>query len=388
MTKNNIISFLLKHPNFYIGSISTNYPFSIKQLKRYKHVLDWSKISRNEKINWSYEILIEFKELIQWSSFTINRSAFVDLSILDTFENKIDWHGNDNYWGDSIVANKGIHWDIETIDKYADKINFEKLSTASSVVWSESLLDKYIDKWDLAELANNKSIPWTLGSFEKYLDESYLFYYAVQTNKCLINYEFVMKYNHLMDWHYISLNPNLPWIEKDLLNCWSENIVWAGIACNIFLFANDKNFFHKHYDKWQSNKNLYWGYFSGNIAFPFSKNMIEKYKHYWDWDTLCSNEGIVWNSDLIDYFSKYVKWGGWKPCELLDEKGNVISPVGGAEFEFGLIYNVSIPWSIDFLLKYENKLEFEALESNTSVWEKAFKPYVDDEMVEIIMRII
>ena len=103
---------------------------------------------------------------------------------------------------------------------------------------------------------------------------------------------------------------------------------------------------------------------------------------------LCSNEGIIWNSDLIDYFSKHIKWGGWKSCELLDENDNVISPVGGAEFEFGLIYNVSIPWSIDFLLKYENKLEFEALESNTSVWEKAFKPYVDDEMIETIISIL
>jgi len=103
---------------------------------------------------------------------------------------------------------------------------------------------------------------------------------------------------------------------------------------------------------------------------------------------LCSNEGIIWNSDLIDYFSKHIKWGGWKSCELLDENDNVISPVGGAEFEFGLINNVSIPWSIDFLIKYENKLDFVALESNTAVWEKAFKFYVDDEMIETIISIL
>jgi hypothetical protein len=70
--------------------------------------------------------------------------------------------------------------------------------------------------------------------FEKYLDESYLFYFGVQTNKSLVSYELVEKYNHLMDWHNILLNPNLPWVEKDLLNYWSEKIVWTGIACTDF----------------------------------------------------------------------------------------------------------------------------------------------------------
>ncbi len=71
-----------------------------------------------------------------------------------------------------------------------------------------------------------------------------------------------------MDWHNISLNSALPWVEKDLLNYWDEKIVWTGIACNRFLFANDKNFFQKHYDKWQPIINEVLGYFSGNESFP------------------------------------------------------------------------------------------------------------------------
>ncbi len=116
--------------------------------------------------------------------------------------------------------------------------------------------------------------------------------------------------------------------------------------------------------------------------------MIEKHKLGIDWNLLCSNEGLVWDSDLIDSFSKHIIWGGCKPCELEDETGSVISPVGGKRHESGLIENKSVPWSIDFLYKYENELEFEALESNNAVWDKAFKPYIDDEMIKTIVRII
>jgi hypothetical protein len=388
MYKNKIISFLLKYPEFFLGIASSNYHFSKNQLKQYTNVLDWNKISANENIIWNDNILVEFQDYIIWDTLTTNPSVFVNTKLLNTFEDKIDWFGNENFYGDSITANEGIYWDNETIEKYADKINFEKLSISTNVDWSETLLDKYIDKWDFNELAHNESIPWTLDMFKKYLDESCLFFFGVQTNKSLISFEMVEKYGHLMEWHNISLIPTLPWIEKDLLNCWSDKIVWTGIACNKFLFANDRNFFQKHYDKWQPIISEVLCYFSGNESFPWTKHLIEKYKPGIDWNLLCSNEGIVWDSDLIDSFQKHIIWGGWKPCDLFDETGNVISSVGGKRREIGLIDNKSVPWSIDFLQKYEHEFEFESLESNTVVWEKVFKPYIDDIMIETIIRII
>ena len=383
-----IISFFIKHPNYFFGLLSSYYALSQNQLKMYKNVLDWNKISANKNISWDENILVEFQDYIIWDTLTTNPSVFVNTKLLNTFEDKIDWFGNENFYGDSITANEGIYWDNETIEIYADKINFEKLSISTNVDWSETLLDKYIDKWNFTELAHNESIPWSLEMFEKYLDESYFFYFGVQTNKSLVSFELVEKYNHLMDWHNISHVPTLPWVEKDLLNYWSDKIVWTGIACNKFLFANDKNFFQKHYDKWQPIINEVLGYFSGNESFPWTKLLIEKYKLSLDWNLLCSNEGIVWDSDLIDSFQKHIIWGGWKPCELEDEEGYIISPVGGKRHESGLIENKSVPWSIDFLQKYEHELEFEALESNNAVWDKAFKPYVDDNMIETIINIL
>ncbi len=116
--------------------------------------------------------------------------------------------------------------------------------------------------------------------------------------------------------------------------------------------------------------------------------MIEVYKNYLDWYSLCSNEGLVWDSNLIDHFSDFVEWGGLTPCEDIDENGNVISPNGGWRLEPGLIDNSSIPWSLKFIQRYEEYLDFETMERRSSIWDKAFKPYIDDDMIDIIMRII
>ena len=128
MNNTQIISFLLKYPNYFLGALSSHYPLSVNQLRRNKNILDWNKISANENINWSLDILNEFHDTINWGSLTTNSGAFVNKKLLEIFEDKIDWYGNDNFYGDSITANEGIYWDKETIEKYQDKINFEKLS--------------------------------------------------------------------------------------------------------------------------------------------------------------------------------------------------------------------------------------------------------------------
>lgn len=91
---------------------------------------------------------------------------------------------------------------------------------------------------------------------------------------------------------------------------------------------------------------------------------------------------------MIDYFSDHIIWGGFIPCELRDENDDIIAPTGGRMLEFGLINNESIPWSIDFLHKYENKLEFKALVSNPDVWQKAFQQHFNHDMLSTIMSII
>lgn len=405
-----IILFFLNHPSLFKDLVSSFYPLSQSQLKTYKKVLSWDRISENTNISWSYDILNYFSEDLEWKTLTRNKNVFSDKSLLDQFYRKINWYGSDDSCFDSIVANSGLYWNNEMIERYADKINFKKLSAVTNLDWRETLIDKYINKWDLTEIAHNQSIPWTLRLFEKYLDETYLFYSGVQTNQILVTFNFIEKYKHLLDWEFISSNPNLPWIEKDLLNLWSSKIDWSGVARNSLFFANDRNFYQIHYDKWQPIKDKVWKSFSVNITFPWAKDtieyhvhdidwrslcsnpgivwnveMIENCKSYIDWNQLCSNEKITWNEKLIDTYADYIKWGGYKECELLDERGNLLSSNGGECYEQGLLDNNSIPWSIDILTRYEKSIDPKAICNNSEIWEKAFKPYVDDEMIKMVL---
>lgn len=388
MPRHQIISFLINHPQYFLGLISMYYPFTWKQLLKYINILDWNKISENRAIEWIDGILFIFHHKINWEKLSVNNSVFKDRYLLEEFTSRFDWKGDDGSYGDSVASNEGIHWDIETIDEYADKINFEKLSTNTNLDWSEHLIDKYIDKWSFIKLAHNESIPWTIDLFDKYLDESYLYYIGVNKNKTLITFDFVEKYNQLIRWHYTSLLPTLPWKERDLLNYWKDKIAWTGIACNEFLFANDNEFFEKHSDKWFPIGDKVFEYFSGNKAFPWTKKLIDIYKDFLPWDILCSNEGMHWNTELIDLYSNYIKWGEKKTCMLKDEEGYLISETGGWEYELGLTSNKSVPWSIELMQKYEHAIDLEILSFNSAVWEKVFKQYVDDELIDIVTRII
>lgn len=381
-----IISFLLKHQDYFINSLSELYPLSKRQLYKYKNILNWNKISENTNIAWSNELINTFSDSLNWSSLTINSAAFKDLTLLDVFQNKIDWKGDEDFDFDSIAANEGLPWDMSFIEKYESKIDFGKLSSNLKVKWSEELLLKYQGRWDMLDLAGNPSFPWNIHLFEKYLDLSYLFYFHTQINDSLIgNFDFVDKYKASLDWNYVSANQNLPWIERDLLNYWKPFINWWGIAHNHVLFQHDPDFFSKHQDKWESNGNYNFLALSGNEVLPWSIPFIEKYLDYWDWDSLTLNVGLPWSIELIDHFSQLLIWGGWITYP---------EPVQDGEFTFlgennmGLVTNKSLPWSLELIQHFESNLEFNALASNHAVWDKAFKIYVDDKMIDKIMRII
>ena len=393
MLRDKIIAFFLRYPIYFKQSISEHFPFTKDQLFKYKDFLYWGLVSWNTNILWTQDLIFEFQDLLVWRSFSLNPKAFKDKSLIDIFSDKIQWKVNDrnNYYR-SIAANEGIRWDLETIEKYASKIDFETLSANRNVDWSETLLDKYRYKWDFERLSDNDTIPWTLELFEKYLHEDFInkdqvfeefIGSCIMINETLINYELVEKYKDILEWHFISRNGKLPWKEKNLFEHWSEYIDWAGIAQNEFLFREDPNFYHKNYDKWQINKLHCIHSFCYNNAFPWTVALIEKYKDSIVWDSLCANTGIAWDIDLINHFSEYVQWGGLFPSYEYDiEKKENVLVEGSKLVKTGLIENKSIPWSIDFLEYFETKLTPELLRDNSAIWEKAFKPLVDEKVID------
>jgi len=386
----NITSFLIQHPGFFRDIMSHFYPLSETQLVKFKRIWNWQRISDNIHINWTVETIRQVADCLDWESFSTNPSAFKDLKAIITFDHLIDWNGDKNSCFDSIAQNTGLPWNKEFVERYKEKINFEKLSANTAVDWSEELIDLYRNKWHLKELAMNNAFPWTIRLFEKYLDTSLFFYHDVKCNKQFIsNIDFIEKYSEHMEWSYIFANPELPWSEKGLMKRWKKKQDWFGIARNPVFFQNDPNFFNNNLIHWRELARCNLGKaISQNTALPWSVDFIAEYEALWDWEEISINTGIPWSKELIEKFSLQLIWGGESPCALCDEEGNYVSEFGGSSFQSGLVTNESLPWSIEFINQFNEFVDFETLAYNRGVWEKAFKPFLNDEMIEKIGTIL
>ena len=82
---NNITSFFIHNPDYFLKVISEHYPFSLPQLKKYNDLLKWEYLSLNKNINWSSDIIETFTEQINWRDLTTNPSAFKDITLLDKY---------------------------------------------------------------------------------------------------------------------------------------------------------------------------------------------------------------------------------------------------------------------------------------------------------------
>lgn len=388
MTSKNIISFLLAHPYFALSMLSVYYPFTLAQLKKYSPILRWNSVSKNRNIAWSEDILCTFANYLNWYELSVNPNVFTNVALIETFSHRIDWKGDEACTLDTIANNAGVPWCEELIERHKSRINLKKLSCNNAISWNEALVDRYMGQWSMQELACNHSFPWTLRRFEKYLDESYIDFPALFNPKITGDWRIVERYRHRVEWWQVFANPELPWKEKNLFEYWKDKADWYGISLNEYFFRNDPNFFYKHINKWKLNNYLGFKGLSSNIALPWSLEFIDRYVDLWYWTDLCMNESIPWSIDLLEYFFSYIKWGGWHDGPLFNPDGELIASTGGPSLELGLTMNYAVPWSLSILKEFELQLDLKDLSTNDAVWEKAFKPFVDDDVIDLVFRII
>lgn len=383
------ISYLVRNPKFCVDILSAEYAFSLEMLLEYADVLNWSLLSSNTNIKWDFDILYHLYDRISWGELTVNPAAFTDVSLLPIFSDKIHWKDNGSEYGGSIAMNEGLPWTLEFIKKYESKIDFCELSNNESVKWNDELIDCYLGEWDIESLGGNMGIHWDLRMFEKYLGEEYFDNFFVNYNpRFLSDFNLVEKYKDKVDWYHVCSNPYLPWAEKKLLEYWKEHLDWFGICINHTLFKQNPLFYYEHFDRW-TTKSRYCQSLSDNPFVPWCKNVINPFLSWWDWEELSRNNGIPWDAELIEFYSKYVCWGGW--CDTFiteDENGNSITPIPAKGYRPGLLTNDALPWSINFLTKYESKIGRYSKRQSPEIWNKVFKPVIDDEIVRLLMRLV
>lgn len=141
-----IVQHLLRHKEFALNVLSSSYPFSITELRKYADILDWFEVSANENIYWTESLFNEFESMISVDGLRGNESfpwteAFIDKHIKELF-----------YVDDPMGEWKSYFGMNKTLP------------------WSEHFIDKYIEHWDLQFLSMNDNIPFTIELIDKYKD--------------------------------------------------------------------------------------------------------------------------------------------------------------------------------------------------------------------------
>jgi hypothetical protein len=169
--------------------------------------------SRNQKINWSLELLQKYKDIWDWDFLSKNESIVFNEEIIEIFESKWDWS--------ELCCNRGVKWDLNLIEKYKDgtkshiKLNnrhyeflifgtrYEQnmfddyltiygLDSNPSVKFDELLVIKYFDKWNWYYLLNNESVQWTKNLLLRVINTTEL-YYGLEFDEESMDYNPQMK---------------------------------------------------------------------------------------------------------------------------------------------------------------------------------------------------
>lgn len=405
-TQQKIISFFLRHPEAFIRMVSEFYPFKPHEIQKHFEQLDVKFLSNNYYAEWDSDTISMFKQKLDWSLFSASCRSFADVNMIQEFSKEIAWISSDHEAGcTGLSYNPKISWTEELIAKYENQLDFITLSYVESFPWSEKYIDKYIDRWDweglsyqpnlpwseqfIAKYENhwdwdfiilNVKIPWTVPLLEKYFHRfDHMGSTAFASNETFTNnIEIIEEFSDHLCWYTISRNPNLPWYEENLLERWKDRIEWQSVAFNEFLLK-DRTFFEKNLHRWLVKPEYSFDLLSNNTSLPWSIQFIDRFIDYWNWEKLSGNNGLPWNLELIDHYIDRWKWGYFELSEVDDECD---------EWESGLIGNQGITWNIDWIIRYEEFIDMEALKRDWFLWDKAFKPYMDEKLIDTVFRLI
>lgn len=335
-----------------------------------------------------------------------------------------------------ISDNTSIQWALELIDQFKEKWNWGKISRNVSLNWwSESLLKYFEDKWDWIELSDNTNLNLNIYLIEKFKSKwnwqssnfhregnKINIHMKMITGICgnrSINwdYEKISKFHDLIDWHALSLNPNINFIS----NIPEEKCIYGtelGLRDAIekaFSVCNEKGNYEMStrspyynllnvFDKWNF-KSLSHNPSIGKMIHLKSESIIIEFlnSYDWDWSAISKNPSIPWTYKIIDRFKDRIDWesfsqiknfafseydGGSWSIVLIDKYKDKLSwtflssnPSLPWSLDFIDYYkdlwnwqkiskNDGIPWSKEILIKYENKLDWSLLSEYAVPWDR------------------
>ena len=141
--------------------------------------IDWTRLSQNEFLNWSAELIEKYIDQWDWPALSTNKSINRNLKLIKCFEDKIDWSkdkidadGTITFERNNISSNDSIEWDSEILSTYVSRLNTSSISISANAKWNIDLLIQFADFWDYWILSLNKVV-WGI-VFPEFNNSAYL----------------------------------------------------------------------------------------------------------------------------------------------------------------------------------------------------------------------
>jgi hypothetical protein len=374
-------------------SINEKLPWSINLIDKFNDRWNWKWLSGNEKLPWTDELIIKFSDRWIWNYEDTEGSCLLRNDAIEWSKNVIHRYP-DKFPGEWLATKTELlNNHLEILEDFKDKLWWDYISGNEYMNWSEELIDRYIDYWNWDILSANEAIRWNRVNREKYKGRFNIESHHRGSSEMFINKR-IVENNAFMNSEvectrvlytpeefelrrrlnppgHLSLDERVPW---------SDELI----------------------EKWKHEWN--WGSLSLNENLPWSESLIEKYVERWNWENLSVNRSLPWTEKLIEKFVD--RW---------DFGTNKVSPYDDAVqyCTSGLSSNPKLPWSMDFIKKYESrwtwsslsyseeiqwsieilqefeqKWDWDEIVWNETMWKKVFYPYLDEEIVAALFTIM
>ena len=402
--------------NFHALSGNNSFPFSEKILIQHEDKWNWGSLSSNTSLPWSMELIEKYKYRWNWNfqqfSLSGNPSLPWSWQLVEKYKDEWGWgflRENPAFKKEWLVWRSVWDYTSEEIIIRAAKDNPNKiiggdaffLSDKTFLPWTIDYIEKYEDEWYWPKLSENPSLPWSIELIEKYKDK-----WGWRGRVSSKDFELVEKYKD--KWNWFGLSKTYKKVQEATLiinNVRELGDKWEGLSRNTGL-PWSLDLIERYKDKWD------WYELSKNHSIPWSEELIEKFIDKWSYTSLSMNRSVPWTDSIVELIDTYLenqkqlyierKWSSY----MIERKNKELNELCEA-----LSNNTSLPWSVELIIKFQNKWDYNTLSKNKSiswtigliekfkdqldlenlsnredVYEKAFKPYLTDSLIDEIMQ--
>ncbi len=323
-------------------------------------------------------------ELIKWDWDYLSSSTRMPVSIntLEQYADKINWEvfsGNNFlnklFRNDKELFSSRQTWEthvLKYLDRFKDKWHFDRLSLIQNINGNARIISQYKDRWDWKILSSDQSTLLTRGikknrNYNSEMINLFLdkidFDVLSSRSDCIIDLNLIQKFSHAKwNWNLLSFNSSLVLdTELFLENFVNKDWDWMEISKNqSFQFNNDV--LSKLRDK-----DLDWAFFS-SANWLDSKTILHLKDRSWNWISISKNQGITFNADLLNILAdkKEIHWKSILRSE------NVILDKVSLGILSSLFVNGSEQWQLITRNKVLDINDYELINAYRDYWDWDF----------------